>query len=77
MVDTAKTNDQAECSESKNQGIKKQELQAVWDDLSNVIHGHPWYGPHVQIVSALGQIGKCVVTGLATALGLEVKETQI
>ena len=61
---------------AKTKAAKKQELQAVWDDLSKAIH-HPWYGPDVQIVSALSQTGKCVITKLATALRLEVKETRV
>ena len=53
------------------------ELVAVRGDLSKAIHGQPWHGPDVKMVSALSQCGQCVIRRLATELGLEMRETEI
>ncbi|CAE7215948.1 unnamed protein product [Symbiodinium sp. CCMP2592] len=51
----------------KSKDLQKKELQRLWADLSNAIHGHAWYGPGVKVVAALSKTGKCVIARLAEA----------
>ena len=63
--------------QARTKEARVKELVAVWGDLSKAIHGQPWHGPDVKMVSALSQCGQCVIRRLATELGLEVRETEI
>ena len=50
-------------------------LKAVYTTLSLEVHGRPWHGPNVQMISSLTEEGKCVTRKLAKLLGLKVIET--
>ena len=50
------------------------EVAKVWKDLSEAVHGCPWYGPDVLLISSLNDIGKCLVRKLAAHFGLNVVE---
>ena len=50
-----------ECVEKSPEGQDApRAVEKVWKDLSEAVHGCPWYGPDVQLVSSLNDIGKCL-----------------
>ena len=66
-----------ECVEKSPEGQDAPRAVAkVWKDLSEAVHGCPWYGPGVQLISSLNDIGKCLVRKLAAHLGLKVVENE-
>ena len=64
-----------ECVEKKGLDAPD-EVAKVWKDLSQAVHGRPWYGPDVLLISSLNDIGKCLVRKLAAHLGLNVVEKE-
>ena len=58
----------AECN------LDAEELYDLYGTLSSEIHGKPWSGPAVQIVSSnLKTEYSCFIRNLATAFGFEVQ----
>ena len=64
-----------ECVEKKGLDAPD-EVAKVWKDLSQAVHGCPWYGPDVLLISSLNDIGKCLARKLAAHLGLNVVEKE-
>ena len=66
-----------ECVEKSPEGLDAPcAVAKVWKDLSEAVHGCPWYGPDVLLISSLNGIGKCLVRKLAAHLGLNVVEKE-
>ena len=66
-----------ECVEKSPEGLDAPcAVAKVWKDLSEAVHGCPWYGPDVLLISSLNDIGKCLVRKLAAHLGLNVVEKE-
>ena len=66
-----------ECVQESREGLDAPRAVAnVWKDLSEAVHGCPWYGSDVLLISSLNDIGKCLVRKLAAHLGLNVVEKE-
>ena len=59
----------------KSRSRQEGELAQILAELLQAVHGHPWYGPNVKVVTALSKTGKCVIASFAETLGLQVQAT--
>ena len=75
LVEAVKNTSMQECVEKKGLDAPC-EVAKVWKDLSEAVHGCPWYGPDVLLISSLNDIGKCLVRKLAAHFGLNVVEKE-